>query len=128
MKDPINTFPEESRHLAEQAISSQYLAIAGDILHSLSTKVNHYEDIVEKVCGGDRNKECSFCGKKMVVMKVYSDFEKFCKNSVMFTPLFTEIYICDSLSCAKAKDKELIKYYMAVHSEMAKPELSLIHI
>jgi len=84
MNSPVNTFPEESRHLVEQAMSSQYLAIARDILHSLSTEVINYKDILKKICGGDRNKQCSFCGKKMVVMRVcFAHDKNFVKNSAV---------------------------------------------
>ena len=116
-----NSLPREFRQMSK---TDQFFEVTDKIMEALDQQVVPFRDLAVIACGGKTQQNCSQCNKPVIVKGIsLEDLSVTLRASaaeIVFNPIETERYICESSECYKkerlGKDKKYTSWLMAVMS------------
>ena len=92
--NPVADMPDDLHTIVSQALnnSTNFLAMANQVIDALATQVVPYKDLLRIVCGGSLEKRCNFCQENTTIAGLVQTHGG--NPFVFFDYQFMEIYCC----------------------------------
>ena len=97
--NPVVDMPDDLHTIVSQALnnSTNFLAMANQVIDALATQVVPYKDLLRIVCGGSLEKRCNFCQENTTIASIEPNPGGI--PFVFFKFEITEIYCCGTPNC-----------------------------
>ena len=111
-----NSLPRDFRQMSK---TDQFFEVTDKIIEALDQQVVPFQDLVVIACGGKTEQNCSQCDKQVIVQDIsLEDLSVTLRGStteIVFNPIETERYICESSECYKKERQGKDKKYHGSH-------------
>lgn len=111
-----SALPREFRQMSK---ADEFFGVVDKIIEALDREVVPFRELAAIACGGKPEQRCSQCRKEIIVQGILLDVNVRMSNVIVFNPVETERFICESSECFEKEDHRIfskVSWRLAVMS------------